>query len=43
LSANQAKAEKLFEVQDTNKKLRPNDTCYCGSWKKFKKCHWKDE
>lgn len=30
---------KLFEVQDTNKKLRPNDTCYCGSGKKFKKCH----
>lgn len=45
IAANQAKAEKLFEVQDSNpnKKLRPNDTCYCGSWKKFKKCHWKDE
>lgn len=43
LTANQAKSEKLFEVQDTNKKLRPNDPCYCGSGKKFKKCHWKDE
>ncbi|MFZ2151425.1 MAG: preprotein translocase subunit SecA [Candidatus Absconditicoccaceae bacterium] len=43
LTANQAKSEKLFEVQDTNKKLRPNDPCYCGSGKKFKKCHGKDE
>jgi uncharacterized protein YchJ len=45
LSPSQAKAEKLFEVQDidTNRKLRPNDTCYCGSGKKYKKCHWKDE
>jgi preprotein translocase subunit SecA len=35
---------KLFEVQDIkiSKKLRPNDLCYCGSGKKFKKCHWKD-
>jgi uncharacterized protein YecA (UPF0149 family) len=45
ISPSQAKAEKLFEVQDINasKKLRPNDPCHCGSGKKFKKCHGKDE
>ncbi|MCF7835279.1 preprotein translocase subunit SecA [Candidatus Gracilibacteria bacterium] len=35
---------RLFEVNEVkdvgvNKKLRPNDVCYCGSGKKFKKCH----
>ena len=41
ISPSQAKAEKLFEVQDINasKKLRPNDPCHCGSGKKFKQCH----
>lgn len=31
------------EVIKPQWKVRPNDLCPCGSWKKYKKCHWKDE
>ena len=31
------------EVIKPQWKVRPNDPCPCGSWKKYKKCHWKDE
>ena len=44
----------VFEVVDADEpakqevikpqwKVRPNDPCPCGSGKKYKKCHWKDE
>jgi preprotein translocase subunit SecA len=39
INADNDNRAKLFEVQNMDKKLRPNDTCYCGSGKKFKKCH----
>jgi uncharacterized protein YchJ len=26
-------------ILPTRKKVRPNDPCPCGSWKKYKKCH----
>jgi uncharacterized protein YchJ len=31
------------EVHKPQWKVRPNDPCPCGSWKKYKKCHGKDE
>jgi len=31
------------EVYKPQWKVRPNDPCPCGSWKKYKKCHGKDE
>ena len=31
------------EVVKPQGKVRPNDLCPCGSWKKYKKCHGKDE
>ena len=30
-------------ILPTRKKVRPNDPCPCGSWKKYKKCHWANE
>ena len=31
------------EVVKPQGKVRPNDLCPCGSWKKYKKCHGKEE
>ncbi len=28
-------------IPSQKKKIRPNDKCPCGSWKKYKKCCWK--
>jgi preprotein translocase subunit SecA len=34
-----AEAEKAKPFKRQQPKLKPNDPCYCGSGKKFKKCH----
>jgi len=31
--------EKPQTVRRSSEKVRPNDPCFCGSGKKFKKCH----
>ena len=34
-----APAQKQQTVTRTGPKIRPNDPCYCGSGKKYKRCH----
>jgi preprotein translocase subunit SecA len=31
--------EEVVQVRRSGEKIRPNDPCYCGSGKKYKKCH----
>ena len=34
--------EEVVQVRRSGEKVRPNDPCYCGSGKKYKKCHGAD-
>jgi preprotein translocase subunit SecA len=34
--------EDVVQVRRSGEKVRPNDPCYCGSGKKYKKCHGAD-
>jgi preprotein translocase subunit SecA len=34
--------EEVVQVRRSGEKIRPNDPCYCGSGKKYKKCHGAD-
>jgi preprotein translocase subunit SecA len=37
--AGAGEAQKVQQVVRSSEKIKPNDPCYCGSGKKFKKCH----
>lgn len=37
--AGAAAMEEVVQVRRSGEKVRPNDPCYCGSGKKYKKCH----
>jgi preprotein translocase subunit SecA len=37
--AGSAAMEEVVQVRRAGEKVRPNDPCYCGSGKKYKKCH----
>jgi preprotein translocase subunit SecA len=40
--AGSAAMEEVVQVRRSGEKVRPNDPCYCGSGKKYKKCHGAD-